>query len=71
MAAPSVQERVLQALRACRHDLEGSLVYLDSGTAEAVAAGIGLAALQDGEPAAAAPHPPASDACSCAHVRAV
>lgn len=71
MAAPSLQERVLQALRACRHDLEGSLVYLDSGTAEAVSAGIGLAALQDGEPAAAAPHRPANVACSCAHVQAV
>ncbi len=53
MAAPSVQERALQALRIHRHEVEGSLLYLDAGSAEAVGTGIGLAALQDGEPAAA------------------
>ncbi|KAI7845287.1 hypothetical protein COHA_001130 [Chlorella ohadii] len=47
MAAPSVQERALQALRLHYHELEGSLLYLDAGSAEAVATGIGLAALQD------------------------
>ena len=69
MAAPSVQERVLQALLIHRHELEGSLLYLDAGSAEAVATGIGLAALQDGEPAATVA--PACETIEhlCAHAR--
>lgn len=54
MAAPSVLERALQALQALRHDLGGALLYIDAGAAESLAAGTGLAALQDGEPAGAA-----------------
>lgn len=62
MAGPSVQERALAALRAFTHDaVEGSVLYLDAGASEAAAAGVGLAALQDGAPQR--PRPPMSRCC--------
>lgn len=42
----SVQDAVKRCLKDQAHELAGSLLYLDAGAAEAVAAGVGLAALQ-------------------------